>query len=594
MNTHVSVKIGGQPHGLQFRSAQIRQSLFAPCQIQVELGFKSPEASSIYDKAASKWLGEQLVITFADKDDKAIEKKYEGVVTSLSLGTDTLSLVAQSEDHLLGVARKHKSWVNVSVSDIVNDIVKASLKDCSVTNPDKSLKFNFLQQYDETDTNFLHRLARYDGCVFYHDGEKFIYAPRMEGGKNVSLKLEHVSDVQMVCTLGLNKWVGAPYDFVKHTDPKNNEKQSGSYTPPPHPFASKTYDKSKSVYKKVEEEIYNEGVINDSQFEQFLTNQQSLAGGKLVKVTGKANHPMVAIGRAIECKDHPILKDKVVVTDILTTFSDIVYSSVFEAVSEKAAIMESKPDARHHLDLLQPAVVVDNKDPEGIGRVQIQYFWDSDGRTFAWARLVHTGAGGSTKAYGTHFIPRVGDHVLIGFENGDPSLPIVFGGLYHSEAKPDFETENGTEEVLLVKTPRESIIRVLDKDGSEEIVVSMKDKKNLIRLELKEPKITVESVDGTILVHSKTIQFNADDKIELNANTIQMSSNQDFKVDAKGNANIKATQNCDIEATGSLNVKSTQGVVVEGTASVTIKNAAAEIAMSGPTVNINHGALEVM
>ena len=114
----------------------------------------------------------------------------------------------------------------------------------------------------------------------------------------------------------------------------------------------------------------------------------------------------------------------------------------------------------------------------------------------------------------------------------------------------------------------------------------MKDDKNLIRLELKEPKITIESIDGTILVHSKTIQLKADDKIELKAKSIEMSTQQDFKVEAKGNANV--------EATGNANIKGTQGCVVEGTASMTVKNGAGgEIAMSGPSVNVNKGALEV-
>ena len=587
MNTHVSVKIGGDAHGLQFRSVQIHEALFAPCNIHVELGFKSTEANSIYDKAASSWLGEKLVVTFGDKDDSAIDKKYEGVVTSLSLGTDTLALIAQSEDHVMTVGRKHRAFVDKSVSDIVNDVVKANVNESSITNPSKSLKFTFLQQYEETDANLLRRLARYDGCIFFHDGEKFMYMPEMGGGKSVSLELGHLSDVQMVCALGLNKWKGAPYDYTKHTDPKNNSTDSGKYTPPPHPFASKTYDKSQSVYKNPVEEIYNEAVINNSQFGEFLSHQQSLAGGKLVKITGKTNHPMVAIGRTIKCKDHPILKDQVVVTNIFTMFRELVYSSVFEAVSNKAAIMESEPNVRHHIDLLQPAVVMDNKDKDKIGKVQIKYLWDTKGNQLAWARLVQAAAGGSSGgSYGTHFIPRIGDHVLVGFENGDPSLPIIFGGLYHSETKPDFATDNGTEEVLLVKTPRESTIRVLDKDGSEEIVVSMKDKKNLIRLELKEPKITVESVQGTILLHSKTIKLEADEKIEMKAQNIEVNVQQNFKVDAKGNANM--------EATGNVNVKGTQGCVVEGTASMTVKNGAGgEIAMSGPAVNINKGALEV-
>ena len=343
MNTHVTVKIGGEAHGLQFRSVEIKQSLFEPCQIQVELGFKSPEANSVYDKAASSWLGSDLVVTFGDKDDNSMEKKYQGTIVSLSLGTEALTLSAKSEDHLMTVARKHKAFVSMPVSDMVNDVVRANVKDSSITNPDRSLKFTFLQQYEETDASFLKRLAWYDGCVFFHDGEKFVYTSGMGGGKSVSLELGHLSDVRMICSLvstnGVERRTISRNTRIRRTTPWIQEDTPRLLIRSPQGLI----DKAQQVYKSPVEEIYNEAVTNNTQFESFLTHQQSLAGGKLVKVTGKTNHPMVAIGRTIQCKDHPILKDQVVVTNVVTTFKDIVYTSAFEAVSEETVLMESEP-----------------------------------------------------------------------------------------------------------------------------------------------------------------------------------------------------------------------------------------------------------
>jgi type VI secretion system secreted protein VgrG len=569
MDIIVSATIGGKPHGLQFVSANVWQSLFTHCKIRLALGFAEADCNSVFDKAVSSWLGEKLELIISDKMDSSISKKYIGMITNLYLQTGNLVVHAMSEDYPLGFVEKHKSFVQMSAYDVVNTIVKSKAFPNQMTGPSNGVNFQFLHQYDETDYDFLKRLARYDGCVFYHDGEKFIYEPKLSGTNNVKLGLENISDVRLNCFLGDTKFHGVPYDYQKHSESSHLVVNSGSFPAPNHPFGSKIYNKSNQLYNEPTE-IYKEPIPKKKEFENFIKNQQAFYSGLHISVTGTTNHPMITIGRAIEAPDHPILKEKFVVVELEAEFKGNVYSATFKGAAKDAIQRKLTTDEREYMGLLQPALVIDNKDPDNIGRVQIRYLWDTEGNAYAWARVLTAFAGSD---HGTHFTPRINDQVLVGCEHGNSSLPLVLGSLYHSENKPDFKTDNGTEEVLVAKTSSGSEIRVVDKQGSEQIIITMPNGENLLRMEHSGPKIFIESSNGTVEVHAKTIQLNADDKIELKADKIEISATskaevkgQDIEVTAGNSLSLAGTSSAELKSSTSVKVS---GAQVESSASAT-------------------------
>ena len=74
------------------------------------------------------------------------------------------------------------------------------------------------------------------------------------------------------------------------------------------------------------------------------------------------------------------------------------------------------------------------------GRVKVQFHWDREGRFDAssscWLRIAQSWAG---KNWGSHYLPRAGHEVLVGFLEGDPDQPIVFGSLYNNDQMPPFD-----------------------------------------------------------------------------------------------------------------------------------------------------------
>lgn len=111
---------------------------------------------------------------------------------------------------------------------------------------------------------------------------------------------------------------------------------------------------------------------------------------------------------------------------------------------------------------VRTARVIDNVDPDGGARIQVAVIGKA-GRpqTAVWARLATLSAGNGR---GTWFLPEIGDEVVVAFERGDPSLPIVIGSLWSSgDALP--ETGPERTERATIRTRSGALVRV-EESGS--------------------------------------------------------------------------------------------------------------------------------
>ncbi|HLJ46308.1 MAG TPA: phage baseplate assembly protein V [Bryobacteraceae bacterium] len=81
-----------------------------------------------------------------------------------------------------------------------------------------------------------------------------------------------------------------------------------------------------------------------------------------------------------------------------------------------------------------PAIVMDVHDPDGIGRVLINYAWVGEGQTQGyWAPVATLMSGGGR---GSWVMPEVGDEVLVAFEHGDVNHPYIIGFIWNGKDKP--------------------------------------------------------------------------------------------------------------------------------------------------------------
>ena len=77
--------------------------------------------------------------------------------------------------------------------------------------------------------------------------------------------------------------------------------------------------------------------------------------------------------------------------------------------------------------------------PDKYGRIKVQFHWDREGqnneKSSCWIRVATPWAGNQ---WGQVCIPRIGQEVIVAFQEGDPDQPIIVGSVYNYEQMPPF------------------------------------------------------------------------------------------------------------------------------------------------------------
>lgn len=185
------------------------------------------------------------------------------------------------------------------------------------------------------------------------------------------------------------------------------------------------------------------------------------------------------------------------------------------------------------------AIVRENKDPEKMGRVRVEYPWfqgDSSERLSEWASVCMPYA---SKQSGFFFLPEVDDEVLVFVENGDLDHPLVFGALYTGQhpspaaGREGDGNSNGTNDLKYLGTRSGHVLCFDDSSGNQGIV--LRDKQNR-RLEIQSKKnaLLLSDADSnqiTIAEGVITVQNSGGDKVVVEKNTIRIQS-QNVKIEA--------------------------------------------------------------
>lgn len=157
------------------------------------------------------------------------------------------------------------------------------------------------------------------------------------------------------------------------------------------------------------------------------------------------------------------------------------YTNSFEAIPSSVVFRPPRTTPRTLIHGSQTATVVGKAGEEiwtdKYGRVIVQFHWDQSGqndeKSSCWIRVAHGWAG---KQWGTMFVPRIGQEVIVSFLEGNPDRPIVTGCVYNAEqtvpyALPAEQTKSTIKSNSSKGGGGFNEVRFEDKKGSEEVFI---------------------------------------------------------------------------------------------------------------------------
>lgn len=132
---------------------------------------------------------------------------------------------------------------------------------------------------------------------------------------------------------------------------------------------------------------------------------------------------------------------------------------------------------------------------DAYGRIKVQFHWDCDGendeKTSCFIRTMMPWTG---KNWGAIAVPRIGQEVVIDFEEGDPDRPLCIGMLYNDKTMPPYKLpDNKTQSGVKTNSS-------LGGGGFNELMFEDKKGSELVRFQAEKDYQQIVKNDATITV----------------------------------------------------------------------------------------------
>ena len=465
-------------------------------------------------------LGESIVIKFHQYGK--VVQTYKGVITKIENykeeggGYGELRISGKSPTILLENGKDCQTYIEKDLPEIIKEATEEYPNFAKVhieRGLNNSSRIPYCVQYNESDFSFISRLAKRYGEFFYYNGLQLIFGNKAQE----TILLTHgaeLIDVSFEVELQPQNFRYVGYDtHYNNTDQK--EAKDIITQDKINPVIWDAIKGANKIYTKVPEKLasnipteYASGYLNRAVKLEKEKREQMMV------VKGKSRNPQMRVGVFAKLRsiyDLPMETFRVI--EIKHYQEGYEYYNEFTAIPD-AFIPYYYDEDSYPKALQQPARVIDNNDPEGLGRVQVQFVWQERKKEHTpWIRVVqpHAGAG-----KGFYFIPEIGEEVLVDFEFQNAERPYVVGAHYNGEEMSRYHTKGNDKKVIHTRSGTKIVLN----DGEGSVFI-------------EDPSGNSIYMDGKqkISFNGATLEFNAQ-RIVMNATESTHITTNDYILNA--------------------------------------------------------------
>ena len=393
-------------------------------------------------------------------------------------------------------------------------------------NPEFKENKDYICQYEESDFDFIRRLAHQYQEWMYFDGTKLIFGkPRKLADP---IRLEYGTTLSSL-DIGLQTLARSEQVFSYHSGAdREMQRMTPNLAYGHDKLAGDAFRASLGIFSKPARQHALPRVSNATELDNYMGRKQAAETAETHYITAESQVPTLRVGSVVSLYSSFLervgnlseesLGDFIIIEITHEVSQGSYYKNRFKAIPATLKALPS-PKVRMPLAETQMATVLSNADPEGKGRVRVRMNWQTDGMQTGWVRVM-TPDGGSSKDVksnrGFVFIPEVGDQVLLGFRHGDPARPYVMGSLFNGTTG-----RGGLEGNHMKSLTTRSGHTIKLNDSLSSLGITIKD--------IKGNSIHIDSVGDDIIINAKrNITINAGETFTVNAREMEVNIDGDI------------------------------------------------------------------
>ena len=546
--------------------------------------------------SSKKWLGESIVVKAANTPI------FVGVVTNVQLhreGSDFGCIIVSgySATYRMETAHSCFSWNDRTIGDVVKKLCEQAKVQLELNPAFKETK-DFICQYEESDFDFIRRLAHQYQEWMYFDGTKLIFGkPRKLADP---IRLEYETTLSSL-DIGLQTLARSEQVFSYHSGAdREMQRMTPDLAYGHDKLAGEAFRASLGMFSKPARQHALPRISNETELVNYMGRKQAAETAETHYITAESQVPTLRVGSVISLYSSFLERVGNLSEESLGNFIIIeithevsqgsYYKNRFKAIPATIKAMPS-PKVRMPLAETQMATVLSNADPQGKGRVRVRMNWQTDGMQTGWVRVMTPDGGSSSDVKsnrGFVFIPEVGDQVLLGFRHGDPARPYVMGSLFNGTTGGGGGQGNNCKSL----TSRTGSTLKLD-DSTGNVLLADKTGQNLISFDGNNT-VTVSAVTNIHLDNGKASIKIEGDTITIKANTICIDGATSTTCQSGENESVVITSGTGVDIQGAnINAIAKSNVEVSGGSKSTLSspstsiNGDGDVTITGGLVKIN-------